>query len=109
MIDVSSLNSFITLTKFKMGTNVISSGLRQARGHNVLYPHEGCIPPSSNSSGFLSIPSDLLEQEGLPVQGMVLVLPQNPRSLLEYSLWCLIWLAGERDLTAPLFGQLGKS
>ena len=57
--------------QFKDGDHAFSSGLHLEEVHDVLCRLKGCLLPDSNSPWFSTLPSDCLEQEGFPVQGIV--------------------------------------
>ena len=86
MIDPSFLNSFLTLTSFKMKT--VSSFLDSInKGDvNVFCRFEEYFLPKTDSSRFSTLPSDCLERESCSSGFCVVAFPQHLRSSPEFSL-----------------------
>ena len=63
-IDLSPLNSYVTLAHFKMEMVYLVLGSIK---NDVLSRSKGHLLPDSHSPGFLSPPQDRQEREGLPV------------------------------------------
>ena len=105
VINILSLNSYVTLTKFRIET--VFSVLGSIRKEDVvsLFRWEGCQFPNSNQSEFKTLPSNCLGWEGFPVQAAV-VWPFHSSPCLHQSVLPYVKLGSQAgDLPGVLPGR----
>ena len=78
MINLPSLNNFLTSTNSKMEMVSLVLGSIK-KGRNVLYRYEGHLHPNPDPLGFFTLPSDCLEQKVFQFKVLYFGLSTSPQ------------------------------
>ena len=107
VIDLSTLNTFIRQTPFKMET--VASVLNPVQRSPRLPELEGCVLPGARPSKFQEVSALCVTGDSVPVQGSLLRTVHCPPSLHKSVCGSVSVGAHSRNSASPLLGRLAGS